>query len=219
MCEVIPTSHPRPRTVSRRRILAASALAATALAASALAASALAMLSAPGRAAETWDEGAQTELAGVLVPAARARLLARVRLGGHDTAFLAFAADLPDGERDLFAIAAEGRIMAIDVLNWRGADSGRLFSRLATVPDGRRVRLERTASAPRGRGMRREAWIDYLAWQEDGAMIDAPVRPVLTGTWQAALAAQRAAMLGLLAVKLHGVPPSLVAALPPPNLS
>jgi hypothetical protein len=203
MCEAIESAQRQRRAVSRRSMLALSLAA---------------VLPGAARPAETWDEGARTELAGVLVPTARARLLARVRLGGDETVFLSFAADLPEGERDLFAIAAAGRIIAVDVLAWRGTDGSRLYSRLSTVPDGRRVQLERTASAPRGHGVRREAWIDYLAWQAEGAMTDAPVRPVLAGTWQAALAEQRAAILGLLAVNLPGVPAALVAAVPPPHL-
>jgi hypothetical protein len=178
----------------------------------------LVALPAPAWTAETWDDGARVELAGIFVPAARARLLARVRLGGEDAAFIAFAADLPEGERDLFVIAAAGRVMGIDILTWHGTDGSRLFSRIAAVPDGVRVRLERVGSAPRGRGVRREAWIDYLAWQANAAMTDAPVRPVLAGTWQAALAEQRVHSLGLLAVPLRSVPAALVGALPAPYL-
>jgi hypothetical protein len=155
----------------------------------------------------------------VIVPAARARVLAGMRLGGSDVACLDFAADMAAGERDLFAVAAAGRVVAIDVLAWRGSDGSRLYTRLSLVPDGWRLRLQRTAAAPSGRGVRREAWTDYLAWQAGGAMADAPVRPVLPGTWQAALAEQRREALALLVVPPGGVPEALVAALPPPHLS
>jgi hypothetical protein len=169
----------------------------------------------PARAA---DGGAaeSAALGGIDVPAGRARVLAAFPLGGATAAALAFAADLQEGTRDLFAVAAAGRVVALEVLSWQGTDGSRLYTRLAVVPDGRRLRLERTASAPRGRGFRREQWTDYLAWRESGPMADAPVRPVLAGTWQAGLAEQRAGVLATLAVGLRGVPPALIAACPPP---
>jgi hypothetical protein len=177
--------------------------------------SVLAWPRAPARAADGGAEESAT-LGGIGVPAARARVLAAFPLGGARAVALAFAADLPEGTRDLLAVAAAGRVVALEVLSWRGADGSLLYTRLSVVPDGRRLRLERTASAPRGRGFRREQWTDYLAWREAGPMADAPVRPVLAGTWQAGLAAQRAGVLATLAVGLRGVPPALVAACPPP---
>jgi len=177
--------------------------------------SALAWPGAPARAADVEAvEGAI--LGGIDVPAGRARVLARFPLGGAPAVALAFAADPPEGERDLLAVAAAGRVVALEVLSWRGADGSRLYTRLSVVPDGRRLRLERSASAPRGRGFRREQWTDYLAWQDAGPMADAPVRLVLAGTWQAGLAAQRAGVVASLAVGLRGVPPALIAACPPP---
>jgi hypothetical protein len=47
-------------------------------------------------------------------------------------------------------------------------------------------------------------------------MRDAPVRTPLAGTWQGALAQQRAATRALLGVGLHGVPGALLAACPAP---
>ena len=47
--------------------------------------------------------------------------------------------------------------------------------------------------------VRREAWTDILAWQEGEALRSEPLRPVLAGTWQARMAATRAAVAGLLA--------------------
>jgi hypothetical protein len=177
--------------------------------------SVLAWPRAPARAADGVAEENAT-LGGIGVPAARARVLAAFPLGGAPAVALAFAADLPEGTRDLLGVAAAGRVVALEVLSWHGADGSRLYTRLTVVPDGRRLRLERSASAPRGHGFRREQWTDYLAWQEAGPMADAPVRPVLAGTWQAGLAAQRAGVLATLAVGLRGVPPALVAACPPP---
>ncbi len=177
--------------------------------------SALGRPPAPARAADAMAEETAT-FGGIDVPAERARVLAAFPLGGATAVALAFAADLPKGTRDLFAVAAAGRVVALEVLSWHGVDGSRLYTRLTVVPDGRRLRLERTASAPRGHGFRREQWTDYLAWRDDGPMVDAPVRPVLAGTWQAGLAAQRAGMAATLAVGLRGVPPALVTACPPP---
>jgi hypothetical protein len=159
---------------------------------------------------------ARASLGGIEVPAERARQLAAFPLGGVPAAVLAFAADLAAGERDLLVVVAAGRLVALEVLMWRGTDGSRLYTRASAVSDGLRLRLERTASAPRGRGYYREQWTDYLAWQENGPMADAPVRPVRAGTWQAALATQRAGMRAALAVGLRSVPPALIAACPPP---
>ena len=178
--------------------------------------SALAWPGAVVRAADV-EEAERATLGGVGVPAGRARVLAGFPLGGVPVQALAFAADLAEGTRDLLAVIAGGRVVALEVLIWHGADGSRLYTRLSVVPDGRRLRLERNASAPRGRGFRHEQWTDYLAWREAGPMADAPVRPVLAGTWQAALAAQRADMLAVLAVDLRAVPPALLAACPPPR--
>jgi hypothetical protein len=175
----------------------------------------LAWPGAPARAADVAGEESAT-LGGIGVPAGRARVLAAFPLGGSPAVALAFAADVAEGTRDLLAVVAGGWVVALEVLSWRGADGSRLYTRLSVVPDGRRLRLERTASAPRGRGFRHEQWTDYLAWQEAGPMADAPVRLVLAGTWQAGLAAQRAGVLASLAVGLRGVPPALIAACPPP---
>jgi len=179
--------------------------------------SALAWPGAPARAADM-AAVAGTILDGIDVPAERARVLARFALGGAPAVALAFAADLTEGARDLLAVAAAGRVVALEVLSWRGADGSRLYTRLSVVPDGLRLRLERSASAARGHGYRREQWTDYLAWRDGGPMADAPVRPVLAGTWQAGLAAQRAGVAATLAVGLRGVPPALVGACPPPCL-
>ncbi len=177
--------------------------------------SVLAWPRAPARAADAMAAETAT-FGGIGVPAERARVLVAFPLGGATAVALAFAADLPEGTRDLFAVAAAGRVVALEVLNWQGTDGSRLHTRLSVVPDGMRLRLERTASVPRGRGFRREQWTDYLAWRDAGPMVDAPVRPVLAGTWQAGLAAQRAGVVANLAVGLRGVPPALVAACPPP---
>lgn len=159
-----------------------------------------------------------TTLAGIAVPAGRLRQLATFPLGTAQVVVLGFAADLPEGRRDLLAVASGGQVRALELLDWQGSDGARLQTRLSAVPDRQRLRLERSASAPRGRGRRHEDWTDYLAWQEGAAMVDAPVRPVLAGTWQAALAAQRADMRALLADGPRALPPGLLARCPPPRL-
>ncbi len=158
-------------------------------------------------------------LADVTVPAGRARVVAIFPLGAATASALSFAADLPEGERDLLAVAAGGKVLALEVLAWRGKNGSRLLTRLSTVPDRQRLRLERMASAPHGHGYRHEEWTDYLAWQGEAPMADAPVRPVLAGTWQASLAAQRAGTRAMLVGGLHGVAPALLAACPPPCFS
>jgi len=182
---------------------------------------AVSLLGWPGTLARAGDviEEARITLAGIEVPAVRARLLATVKLGGMPVAVLAFAADLADGVRDLFAVVAGGRVVALEVLAWHGTNGERLSTQVSAVSDRLRLRLQREASAPRGRGYRREQWTDYLGWQGAAPLADAPVRPVLAGTWQAALAAQRAEMRAVLTVGPRGVAPALVAACPPPVLA
>ena len=179
------------------------------------------MLAGAGSPARAADAVAQdtTTLVGVAVPAGRVRLLASFPLGAASASALAFAADLPEGRRDMVAVVAGGRVLALELLAWQGTDGSSLQTRLAAVPDHLRLRLQRLASAPRGRGRRNEEWTDYMAWQDDAPMADAPVRPVLAGTWQAALAAQRAEVRAMLMVGLRGVPQGLVARCPPPRFS
>lgn len=172
----------------------------------------------PARGADA-DAEECTSLAGTKVPSGRVRLLANFQLGGASASALAFSADIPEGSRDLFAVVAGGRVLALELLAWQGEDGSRLQTRLSAVPDRLRLRLERSASAPRGSGTRREEWTDYLGWRDESPMADAPVRPVLAGTWQAVLAAQRADIRSMLVVGLRGVPPALVARCPPPRFS
>lgn len=160
-----------------------------------------------------------TVLAGIAVPADRARLLATFPLGETTASALAFAADLPDGTRDLLVVTGLGLVLALELLSWLGEDGSRLQTRLSTVPDRQRLRLQRAASVPHGHGYRREDWTDYLAWQGAAPMADAPVRPVLAGTWQASLAAQRAGTRTMLVIGPRGVPPGLVASCRPPRFS
>ena len=160
------------------------------------------------------DRARAAEDIGLAVPGVRARRLAVFSLGEATAVALAFGADLPEGERDLLAITAAGQVLALEILVWHGADGSRLQTRLAAVPDRQRLRLQRTASIRRGHANRREDWTDYLSWQGAAPMADAPVRPVLAGTWQAALAAQRQEMRAALAAGQALA--ALVACCPPP---
>ena len=171
--------------------------------------------SAPARAREVLEE-TRTTLAGVALPASRARKLAGPVLGGQTAFVAAFAADTEGGVRDLFAVVAAGRVVALEVLAWHGADESRLSTRLSVVNDGVRLRLQRDATARQGHGWRHEAWTDYLGWRDAEPMADCPVRPVLAGTWQAALAAERRAMQAVLTVGPRDIGPALVAACPVP---
>jgi hypothetical protein len=164
-------------------------------------------LSGPGLAGAAW------------LPAARARLLAEPVLRGAAVdsagdgrcALVAFAADAgPDSTSDLVAVIAAPpagpRIVALELLAWRRrADGAHLATRISVIPDGSGLILARAAARPGadGRSWRREAWTDYLRWAPQpppgGPMRDAPARPPLPGTWQAALAARRAMVRAMLA--------------------
>lgn len=180
-----------------------------------LALSALVLWRAPLRGADLFAEPVEP-LGGIVVPAERARVLAVAALGGTPSVLLAFGADTAAGQRDLLAVAAGGVLVALEPLIWRGTKGSRLTTRATFVPDGQQLRLQRIGTVPRGKGYHREDWTDYLTWTIGAPMRDAPVRPVLAGTWQAALSEQRAAMRAMLGVGLHSVPAALLAACPAP---
>ncbi|KAA5609353.1 hypothetical protein [Rhodovastum atsumiense] len=172
------------------------------------------------------NDPAEVEIAGLRVPAARARVLCRFPLGGVEAACLAFAADRPEAIRDLLAVAAPGRLVALETLSWRGEDGSRMATRVSAVPDGRHLRLERTLRIPAGRAVQRESWTDYLVWRNDAPMEDAPVRPVLPGTWQAMFSLLRARTRTMLVqgglvqgglAQAGGLSGRLVAACPAPE--
>ncbi len=137
-------------------------------------------------------------LGGIAVPRLRARLLARLPLGPSGVAAVAFGADVVDGSRDLLALVSEGQVMALEPLSWQGEDGSRLYTGVSALPDRRRLRLRRSASAPLGHSFRHEEWTDYLLWQDRRPLADAPVRPVLAASWQALLAGQRATVIAAL---------------------
>lgn len=155
-------------------------------------------------------EGARCRLlledASMLLPGAPERIAA-LPVAGRQV--VAAGVALPSGQVLAVLAGWDGarmRILAVESWDWHGSGPRRLGLRLAAVPDDRRVRLlyEAVLASPRGDGpgrvvVRREAWTDILAWQDGGALRSEPLRPVLAGTWQARMAATRAAVAGLLA--------------------
>lgn len=210
---------------------------------------ALVPLLAPVSAWAADDLGAETPsvtLAGLRVPASRARLLSTGTMGGTEVSLVAFAADPSHGALDLLALGANGWVLALEPLSWSsvlpipgsGPEGEHLHTRPTLVTDHLRVRLERTASVPvdggpggssptgsskdgsgrKGR-FRHESWTDYLLWSDGGLLRDDPVRAPLPGTCQAALARTRLSLRRMISVGLHGVPTALLEACPLPTLS
>lgn len=159
----------------------------------------------------------------IVLPVARARILAALPLAGHDGAIAAFAADTADARIDLFAaVIWDGngaRIAALDVLQ-RHCDSGaHLTTRIAASGGGGGLQLQRDAAAPRRRlAWRRESWTDYLAWHGT-AFADAPPRAPLPGTWQHTLAAWRLAVLARLNEDCRDLSGPLASLCQPPELN
>ncbi len=155
----------------------------------------------------------------VLLPGAPERIAA-LPVAGRQMAAAGVA--LPSGQVLAVLAGWDGarmRILAVESWDWHGSGPRRLGLRLAAVPDDRRVRLlyEAVLASPRGDGtgrvvVRREAWTDILAWQDEGALRSEPLRPVLAGTWQARMAATRAAVAGLLAAPCREIGVEALAA-------
>ena len=140
---------------------------------------------------------------GFSLPALRARVL-----------------DTRDTQQDWLALVGpDGRLLALDLLNWSGPDAGTISSRLATRADQRHITLARSAARHGGRtGWVRESWTDYWRWTGT-ALVNAPPRTVLEGTWQDGLSQRRIAIARMLTTPLHAVTPQLMAeATAPPGL-
>jgi hypothetical protein len=153
----------------------------------------------------------------ITLPAARARIAFALPIGGRAVAGVAFAADAPGASLDLVALCGwDGaclRIVGLETLSYAGADGASVASRFAGVGDRTRLRIERTASVPRhGLPLRWENWTDLLAWHDQAPLADAPVRPPLPGTRQAALAAGRARAAALLNEPCQAVSALMIAA-------
>ena len=153
----------------------------------------------------------------VALPQARARIAFVLPIAGREVAGIAFGSDGRGATLDLVALVGwDGaclRILGLEVLKASGPDGALLSSRFAGVGDRTRLSITRTAADPRpGLPKRWENFTDYLAWCELAPLADAPVRPPLPGTRQAALSAVRANVIGLLSPPCQAVGPALLAA-------
>jgi hypothetical protein len=154
------------------------------------------------------------------VPALRARVLSVLHVTGAEIVAVAFGADTMDTWQDWLALVGPaGQLLALDLLSWAGPDSGSIGTRVAVLPDHRHITLQRTAARHGGRARwLRESWTDYWRWT-DTALVNAPPRQVLAGTWQDALAKRRAAVAARLIPVRHAVTQAMLAeALAPPAL-
>lgn len=144
-------------------------------------------------------------------PARRAHLVALMP-AQVPIAVVSFGLDVPPARQTLLAfVGPGGEVWAVELLEWAAPDGENLFTRPALMPDRVHVMLQRSAARRQGTGWRREAWTDYLRFTGAG-LADAPPRPVLSGTWQAALAARRAEIAVLLGARRGSVPESILAA-------
>ena len=142
-------------------------------------------------------------------PPGRARLLAVLRLRMMDVTALTFAADPLGGTQDLLAfVAADGTLLALERHSWSSQNEDSFATTTAMLPDRTNIALQRHA-ARREQSWRREGWTDYLR-MEQGCLVDAPVRPVLSGTWQSALALERQRCATALPAGYQGVPGRLL---------
>ncbi len=144
-------------------------------------------------------------------PALRADLLAKLPLRAGPVFALRFGWDAGDATQNLLAlIASDGGVLALERLFWqRGRAS--FVTRLAMRPDRVHLALERVAMLPNGR-IRHESWTDYLV-RDAAGLHDAPARPVLEGTLQTALSAERRRLAVFTQARPATIPAQLLAAL------
>jgi len=164
---------------------------------------------------------------GLILPATRARILARLALGGHPLAAIGFAWDQADGAVgdpaaiDLVAFVAfdrsePPRLLALELMTYANpatSDPGslRLDTRVTATSDGARIRLARNAACYRSPTLvTRSAWIDYLAWNDGGPLADAPIHPPPPGSIAAELASRRARVRIALAAPVAEITPALL---------
>jgi hypothetical protein len=138
--------------------------------------------------------------------------MAVLRLKVMDIAAVVFAADPLGGTQDLLAfVTPDGTLLALERHSWTSQNEDAFSTGCSMLPDRTNIALERHA-ARREQKWRREGWTDYLR-MEQGRLVDAPVRPVLSGTWQFALARERQQCAAALPAGQHGVPGRLLAIL------
>lgn len=144
-------------------------------------------------------------------PALRADLLAKLPLRAGPVFALRFGWDGGGATQNLLAlIASDGAVLALERLFWqRGRAS--FITRLAMRPDRVHLVLERVAMLPNGR-IRHESWTDYLV-QDAAGLHDAPARPVMEGTLQAELSAERKRLSVFTQARPTTIPPQMLAAL------
>ena len=145
----------------------------------------------------------------IACPPMRARVVGELPFRAGPVVALRFGWDAGPATQDLLALIAEdGTLLALERLAWQRGGAN-FITRFAMLPDREHLALERAASLP-GSPPRHESWTDYLR-RDSAGLHDAPARPVLAGTLQAALSAERT----LLAYWAGGQ----VAAMPPPMLT
>jgi hypothetical protein len=144
-------------------------------------------------------------------PALRAGLLVRMAFRAGPVLALRFGWDDGTATQDLLAlISADGDVLAVERLVWRSGGAS-FVTRFAMRPDRAHLALERVAMLP-GSPRRHESWTDYLRRDRDG-LHDAPARPVLAGTLQAALSDERARLAEWTKSRPAAIPPPLLTAL------
>jgi hypothetical protein len=159
----------------------------------------------------------------IVVPAARARILAVLPLPDRDAVLLGFAADAPAGRLDLMAVVTWTpgglAIAALDVLAWQAGGGAHLTTRVSATADRSGLALQRDAAAPRNRQVwQHESWTDHLDWQGRPPFADRPVRPPSWGSWQRVLANWRAQVITVLEHGCQDVSGALGALSVPPEL-
>ena len=144
-------------------------------------------------------------------PALRAALVAKLPMRAGPVFALRFGWDVGDATQNLLAlISPDGGVLALERLFWqRGRAS--FFTRCAMRPDRTHLELERAAMLPSG-GIRHESWTDYLK-RDAAGLHDAPARPVLDGTLQATLSAERKRLAVFTATRPATIPAQMLAAL------
>ncbi len=148
-------------------------------------------------------------------PPQRARVLADLPFRAGAVVAVRFACDTPQATQDLLAlIGADGALLALERLSWQHGRAS-FVTRFAMLPDREHLSLERVAMFPGGgpgRPSRHESWTDYLRRDASG-MSDAPVRPALAGTMQAALSAERTRLAAFTSRGAPNIPAPMLAAL------
>jgi len=147
----------------------------------------------------------------VACPPMRARVLAELPFRAGPVVALRFGWDNKAATQDLLALIAEdGTLLALERLEWQQGRAN-FITRFAMLPDREHLALERTASLP-GALPVHESWTDYLR-RDTAGLHDAPARPVLAGTLQAALSAERTRLAYWAGGQVAAMPPPMLTAL------